>query len=150
MSAVSEIQKHMDAELSWIVDETVSNTFKTMKDENGKVKRFVICQAVGKAVAETLIERLEPEKVQAAGLTVEEFARLADDTIKRMPADVLERGSEGIASFAAEACLVYAQARLMGLESPYNPKPRMPYDDYWPFGNEGGFCNPRKLKMMGD
>jgi hypothetical protein len=47
----------------------------------------------------------------------------------------------------AEACILYAHDRLMGVKSAYKAE-RTYGDDYWPFGQEGGFCNPIKLKMM--
>jgi hypothetical protein len=146
MSAVEDIRRHMDAELGWIVSETVSSMFNNSET----VKRFVICQGVGRAVGQTLIERLGAEKVKAAGLTVEEFEKMADKSLHTMPDAVKDKGAQNIAGYAAEACLVYAQSRLMGMDSPYNPVPRRPHDDYWPFGQEGGFCNPMKLRLLND
>jgi hypothetical protein len=146
MSAIEDIRRHMDAEFSWIVSETVSNMFSNAES----VKRFVICQGVGRAVGETLIERLGADKVQTAGLTVGEFEKAADKSLNAMPESVKAKGAQSIATYAAEACLVYAQSRLMGMDSPYNPVPRRPHDDYWPFGQEGGFCNPMKLQLLHD
>jgi hypothetical protein len=145
MSAIEDIRRHMDAEFSWIVSETISNMF--IKAES--VKRFVICQGVGRAVGETLIERLGEDTVKAADLTVGEFEKAADKSLNAMPETVKAQGAQSIAAYAAEACLVYAQSRLMGMDSPYNPVPRR-YDDYWPFGQEGGFCNPMKLQLLHD
>jgi hypothetical protein len=39
------------------------------------------------------------------------------------------------------------EVRKMGMRSPY-VEPLRIWDDYNPFANAGGFCNPMKLKMM--
>jgi hypothetical protein len=145
MSAATEINAQMDAELAWIVSETVSLQFRDAE----KVQRRIICKAVGNVVGSVLIERLG-DKAAKAEFTVEEFEKMAVDSISAMSDAILSKGSDHIGFYAAEACLVYAQARLMGLSSKYNPIPRRPYDDYWPFGLEGGFCNPMKLKMLNE
>lgn len=145
MNAANDIQGHMDHELTWIISETVSSLFRNTET----VQRRVICARVGNAVGQTLLGRLG-DRAKTAKFTVEEFEKLAVDSISSMGEEILSKGSDRIAFFAGEACLVYAQARLMGLKSPYNPVPKNPYDDFWPFGQEGGFCNPMKLQLLQD
>lgn len=144
ISAAANITKHLDHELHWIVDETVSNLFAAERPK--PLTRGELCKTVGKAVGETLIDRLGGE----TGLAIEEFEKLGLDSIMAMDKETLESGSLVVSRYVAEACVVYAQGRLMGMKSPYKTPPRNPNADYWPFGQEGGFCNPMKLKMLGD
>nr|WP_250807576.1 hypothetical protein [Neorhizobium tomejilense] len=136
------IDSHMDHEMAWIVEETTSILFRKNED----VKRGFLCGEVGKAVGQLLINRLGDD---ASDLTVDEFERVAVDSITAMTEEVFAGKSDAVSKFAARACVVYAFSRMMGMKSPYKPAYR--HDDgYWPFGQEGGFCNPMKLKMMGD
>lgn len=44
----------------------------------------------------------------------------------------------------SESFLLAAAAFLAGMPSPWAPREA----EYWPFGNEGGFCNPMKLQLL--
>lgn len=140
-SAAKNIRAHLDDELMWIVSETHSNVYRDVKS----VRRVDLCKTIGAAVGATLIER---EGENAEGMEISEFETLASDSISGMSEETLAAGSHVISMHVAEACVVFMECRKLGMRSPYIVK-RI-FDNYNPFGNEGGFCNPMKLKMMDD
>ncbi len=147
MSVLRSIDSHLDAEMLWIVKETASSLF----DKNGgTVKRGNLCKAIGRVVGEVLINRVG-DQVDRLGatrrLTVEEFERAGLDSLMGISDEGPRKDADAVILHVAEACILYAHVRLMGVKSAYNTE-RTYGDDYWPFGQEGGFCNPMKLKMM--
>lgn len=131
------VSRHLDAELLYIVQATISTlptpvSFRTFSDR------------LAEAVADVIHERVP----QSAAL-------FAAADLKPLSSGVFRSigGFEGfkansfdkIAGDLSFAWLTYIHALLLGA-----PSPRAKTDCYWPFGNEGGFCNPIKLKHLAE
>lgn len=142
ISVAEKIDRQMDKELYWIVTETSSVLFASSKT----VKRGDLCKAVGIAVGQVLLDR-EPE--YAEKIDIEEFEGVAWDAIRGMTEETFAGGSDTVARHVAEMCVAYFEVRKMGMRAAYETRPD-PMASYNPFGNEGGFCNPLKLKMLHD
>lgn len=128
-----------DVELGWIVQETlaaaipVKNSFRN------------VYEALADAVAMTLCER-EPTlqgKLLARDLYPIAFGYQVqrDEVWKKAPRfqqiqDIMP------------LWLAYAHLLMMGM--PPHTQLRNAWDTDWPFGQEGGFCNPMKLQLMRD
>ncbi len=141
MSVLEKIDRQMDKELSWILDETLALVFRETKT----VKRVDLCKAVARAIGSALLER---EGEAAKDIELSEFETLAWDASGKGE-EVLGKGSDKVGRHIAEMCVVFVEVRKMGMRSPYREKMSI-WPEYNPFGNEGGFCNPMKLKMMDD
>jgi hypothetical protein len=141
-----KIELQMDKELDWIVEETCSILFARAEDIGGVVKRGVLIDTVARVVAQSLLER-EPEF--AGRIDAKEFDGIARDAICGMTEETLDLMSSGVAKHVAEMCVAYWELRKMGMRTTYETR-RDPMSDYNPFGNDGGFCNPMKLKMLYD
>jgi hypothetical protein len=133
--------RHLDKELHWILDETLAYIFREKKT----IRRVDLCKQVARSIGSALLER---EGEAAKEIEIEEFETLAYD-MAGMGAEVLGKGSDNVGFRVAEACVMFLEIRKMGMHSPYRQKPSI-WSDYDPFANEGGFCNPIKLKMMDD
>lgn len=138
------IDSHYDHELDWIITERREALFRGRET----VKRGAFCSEMGRIVGEVLIERLG-DKSEELELHPDDFAKVGLDSLYSMTDDVLAGKAEAVSRYVAEACIVYAIGRTRGLKSAYSDS-RKPSSEYWPFGQEGGFCNPMKLKMMDD
>ena len=143
MTIADDIARHLDKEMSWMVSEMTAELFRT----NEVVKRGQLCEAVGRLVGEIMIERLGPLEDGLLPFTVDEFGQLGLDSIKGMDEAIMSGKSDRASYHVAQACVAFACVRTMGMKSPYTQR-HVPGNDYWPFGQEGGFCNPMKLKSM--
>jgi hypothetical protein len=144
LSIQKKIERQMDKELDWIVGETCSILFARAQESGGVVKRGTIIDAVARVVGQCLLER---EPGFADEIDVREFDGVARDAIYGMTEETFELNSSGVAEHVAEMCVAYWEMRKMGMRTTYATR-RDPMSDYNPFGNEGGFCNPMKLKML--
>jgi hypothetical protein len=141
MTVAARIDRQLDHELHWIVTETVSGLFR----EASTVRRVDLCKTVGLAVGRVLLERMQKD---ARDLKLVEFERLGHEMAGKKD-ETVEGGPHVTAARVAEACVAFAEIRAMGMDSPYVRRPSLYDDSYNPFGNEGGFCNPVKLKNLG-
>jgi hypothetical protein len=138
-SVFDRIDRQMDEELSWILEETISLVFR----ESNTVKRIDLCKAVARSIGSALLAR---EGEAAKDIELSEFDTLAWDAAGKGE-DVLGKGSERVSRHIAEMCVAFVEIRKMGMRSPYREKMSI-WPEYDPFASEGGFCNPMKLKMM--
>ncbi|NTF16841.1 hypothetical protein G6L37_00180 [Agrobacterium rubi] len=149
-AVLDRIERHLDAELSWILTETSSAAFaNATADSDGTrtVKRGLLCKAIGAAIGSVLLER---EGDLSKDVELSEFEDLAWKAAGS-GSDLLGKESNTVSVSIAELCVSYMEMRKMGMPSPFPSRtPRSRLDDYNPFGNEGGFCNPRKLKALYD
>jgi hypothetical protein len=146
LSIQKKIDLQMDRELDWIVEETCSILFARAKENGAVVKRGTIIDAVASVVGRCLLDR-EPDF--ADKIDVKEFDGVARDAIYGMTDETFERLSSGVAQHVAQMCVAYWELRKMGMRTTYETR-RDPMADYNPFANEGGFCNPMKLKLLYD
>lgn len=149
MGAVFDrIDRQLDKELFWILTETSSELFRKAKEDgDGTVKRGVMCKAIASSIGSALMER---EGDLAKDVELSEFEEIAWKAAGS-GRELLGEDSDAICESIAELCVAYMEMRKMGIAAPYpGRKARSLEDNYWPFGNEGGFCNPMKLKMMDD
>lgn len=142
MSIADDIARHLDKEMSWIVKEGATRFFNDHDDP----KRGPFCESMGRIVGEIMIERLTSPGEHLVPFTVDEFGKVARDSIMGMSDDIKKGTSDSMCYHVAQACVAHACLRSMGVKSQYAPR-EVPGSDYWPFGQEGGFCNPLKLKM---
>ncbi len=149
MGAVFDrIERQLDKELFWILTETSSELFRKAKqDGDGTVKRGVMCKGIARSIGSALMDR---EGDLAKDVELSEFEEIAWKAAGSGK-ELLGEGSDAVAESIAELCVAYMEMRKMGIAAPYpGRKARRHTDDYNPFGNDGGFCNPMKLKMMDD
>lgn len=144
MSIADDIAQHLDKEMSWLVKESAARLFR----ENDDLKRGRFCEEIGRVVGEIMIERLGTPGEHLVPFTVEEFGKVGLDSIMGMSEGTKSADSDAVSYHVAQACVAHAFLRSMGVKSQYAPR-HVPGSDYWPFGQEGGFCNPRKLKELG-
>lgn len=141
-----KIDLQMDSELHWIVEETCATLFQRARESGDVVKRGMLIDVVARVVARSLAER-EPEFAER--IDVREFDAIARDAIHGMTEETFAGGSSAVAAHVAEMCVGYWEMRKMGMRTIYETRPD-PMAGYNPFANEGGFCNPMKLKMLYD
>jgi histone deacetylase complex regulatory component SIN3 len=137
----NEINSHKDAELQWIIQETI-NSF-TKNKENVTEDRFNIFnffKAVGVKIAETIADREGFNTVNHM-LTEKEAGNYLWNSYKakypEMKNIIHKNYDELILPFLDElinSALLRARVPL-----------QIQAEEYWPFGQEGGFCNPNKL-----
>lgn len=140
------IHRQMDKEFYWILHEIQTQLFQEYRDRDEKMTRGKFCEGVAKKIGALLIAR---EGEAAKGIEIEEFRMVGYDAIYGITEEISAGGSTAVAEHVAEMCVAFMEVRKMGVRSPYLEKPKI-WDDYNPFANEGGFCNPMKLKMMDD
>jgi len=131
-------QMQHDPELDWIVQETVDHATSTRHSLRS------VFEALSNVVAATLHER---EPALAPLLTADDLYAMAVAHWRTKPDSWTQLPRHAQAADILPVWLAYAQMRLMGMPSPWARPAR---DAYWPFGQEGGFCNPRKLKMLAE
>jgi len=112
-----------------------------------KVRTWDLLAEIGRSVGQLLIERNTNAKFT---LNTQEFVLLAREIgFSSESHDIpKERTVEELALMVAEAAIHYAALRQLGLPSILKQEKSEPV--YWPFGQEGGFCNPMKIKMMNE
>jgi hypothetical protein len=140
------IRRQMDKEFHWFLHEISSQLFREYRERDEKMTRGKFCEGVAKRIGGLLIDR---EGEAAKGIELKEFEMVGYDAIYGINDEISAAGSDAVALHVAEMCVAFLEVRKMGVRSPYLEKPKI-WDDYNPFANEGGFCNPMKLKMMDD
>ena len=129
--------QHNDAEMQWILQEVLSNLFKNKQ----AVKRGHLAESIGRAIFGVITER-----VPKIGLTRYELEQTALDFLTNMPEKQNHTAQDTI-FYLANNLLAYCSLRSLGLKSRFEEKAAQ---EYWPFGQDGGFCNPIKLKILED
>lgn len=140
------IRRQMDKEFLWYLDEIQTMLFREYRERGEKMTRGKFCEGVARKIGALLIDR---EGAAAKGIEIKEFEMVGYDAIYGISDEISNGGSTAVAEHVAEMCVAFMEVRKMGVRSPYLEKPKI-WDDYNPFANEGGFCNPMKLKMMDD
>ena len=128
-----------DAEWRWILDETAQHHASL-----GPLSFRALAQALARVAAPALIER-DP-RLQGR-LDVDSLAQIASGVASSRGADWIRTASLSDTTEAlSDAFLLFAALLLSFMPNPYAARQAEP----WPLGNEGGFCNPMKLKMLDD
>lgn len=138
----AEINSHKDPELQWLVQETIALFFKNKNNlKNGTFKPINLFKFVGNKVTETIAQR-EGFNDKNHMLTAQEAGDYLWRSYKEIYPDKSPKHKsydEMIMPFLdplINACLLRTRVPI-----------QTNYDDgYWPFGQEGGFCNPNKFK----
>ena len=148
----AEVDAHKDAELSWIIQEKIEQfrQDKSNFSEDGRFYRYTLYKKVGLEVNDVIVER-ENVKGDKYLLGEKEAADCLWDSYKeQFPNDgtpqTWSHWDDLVFPFLDS--LIYKS--LLRIRVPRVIQSKDPYDNYWPFGQEGGFCNPMKLKMMDD
>jgi hypothetical protein len=130
-------EMHRDAEMSFIIQSTISDLPK-------KLSFRVFSEALQDIFTSVLHDR---EPASADLFKASDLSSVSSKVFgaKGTTDWFFEVPRETSANTLVAAWLVYVHSLLLGA-----PSPREEHDTYWPFGNEGGFCNPMKLKMMDD
>jgi len=131
------IASHDDVEWRWLLSETAQSLADT-----GPFNFRQLATDLAAIAASALVERdgRLAGKVRAQDLTEVAFALFrthpglwGKDVALRTTVDAL-----------GQAFLLASATFLMGVPSPWAPQEQA----YWPFGQEGGFCNPMKLQHL--
>lgn len=141
MDVLKFAELNSDSELNYIVTEGV----RSLVESTEKVTRGQCCDLTAKLVFETINERY-PE--YAEKFSEYEIVNVARDIFHAM--SVRDAGYLVLYPQIATRLLHYMSVRLMGVQSSYVDPSLEERDSYSPFGQEGGFCNPMKLKILGE
>ena len=133
----------LDPELQWAAHELASS-YDRSERENGRVPTVLgltaaYCPTVADMVAERLgcthsFERLSAKKA----------ANIGSDALIKLDAEQ-KLGFEARIDLAARFVVAAAKMRAVSPDLSTSSE-----TFYWPFGSEGGFCNPRKLQELED
>ena len=128
----------LDPELQWMASERASAFSKRALADNLAVSVFRMAKSYCPVIADAVAERLgaisTSEKLGAS-----EAANLGANALNRLDPD-FKLGFHGRVDLAAR--VVAAAAKLRFLSPVFAEDPSA---HYWPFGQDGGFCNPGKL-----
>jgi hypothetical protein len=131
------VAAHRDQEMSYIIQSTISGLPQ-------KYSYRLFAETMAEAFTSTLHER---EPASAALFNANDLYDIFTSVFSTKGKNdwFWSTNHEDAAHTLVFAWLTYVHSLLLGA-----PSPRTTYDDYNPFANEGGFCNPRKLKMLDD
>lgn len=145
----AEVNSHNDAELLWLIQSSIE-FFKQKPSnlKNGQFNRFSLYKTVAIVIADTIAER-EGFSDKLHKLTEKEAAHyLWSSYSEKFPKSATEQEwkswEELIIPFM-DSLIYQALLRTRVPLQEYNP-----IEEYWPFGQEGGFCNPNKQNMITD
>lgn len=133
---------HLDPEAQWVATETAAE-YSRQRREQGKSSTIIgMARAYGSAIANLVAERLgvsAPERM----LSESEAANIGADALVRLDP---EQKMDALSRVDLAARFVMAAAKVRAI----SPKPVQSAGvaEYWPFGQEGGFCNPNKLDAL--
>jgi hypothetical protein len=146
MNLVKFADQNLDAELMFIITEGVRNFVEKKSSEKNGATRCQCCDLTAKLVFETICERYRDH---ADKFSQYEIEKVAHDIFQAI--ETKDVGYLSLYPQIAERLLHYMSVRLMGVRAAYvDPRAEPHRNGYWPFGQEGGFCNPMKLKMLHD
>jgi hypothetical protein len=126
-----------DVEWRWLLTETAQGMAA-----QGPFNFRQLATALAGIAASALVEREPRLAGKVRGQDLYEVARAfahsqPDGWIAQAPLPV-------VVEALSQAFLLASATFLMGVPSPWAPREA----GYWPFGNEGGFCNPIKLQHL--
>lgn len=139
----AEINHHNDAELLWFISSTIElfkqnpNNFK-----DKQFNRFSLYKKVGIVIAVAIAQR-EGFDDKNHQLSSSEAAQcLWSSYVEKYPQANQECNTyeEVVCPFVDNLIYKALLRTRVPLQEPVN--------EYWPFGAEGGFCNPNKLSML--
>jgi hypothetical protein len=131
----------LDPELQWVAIETATRFSREQKALGKKASLLAVAASYCPVVAEMVAERMDAT-LSSEQLSAEEATRIGSDALINLDP---ERKLEFDARVELAARFVMAAAKLRAL----SPELSNHYPPgYWPFGMEGGFCNPMKLQML--
>lgn len=126
-----------DTEWRWLLAETAQTLAA-----KGPLSFRQLARELSNVAAMALVER-EPRL--AGALRPEDFQEIASAFARTQPQGwIAEAPLSTMVDALSETFLVAAAAFLAGMPSPWAARET----EYWPFGNEGGFCNPMALKLL--
>lgn len=128
-----------DAELDWFVQETVEHAI-TIKNSFRNVYT-----ALAEQIAATLRMR---EPALRGKLNAADLYAIATGTQGQRDAAWHQAPRHQQIQDILPLWLAYAHLLMMGM--PAHTQNVNDRETYWPFGQEGGFCNPMKLQLMRD
>ena len=128
----------MDTEMYWIVQETLS----TATQQKNSFRH--VFSSLADMFAAALIER---DPALDGRLEGSHLYKLAAEHSATRSEDWKAASRTVQARDILHIWLSFVQMLRMGMPSPW-AKPES--DGYWPFGQEGGFCNPMKLKLLNE
>jgi len=138
------LKLNLDPELMFIISEGVGNFVEAARNDTKGPSRGQCCDLTAKLVFETICER-HPDLAER--FSEYEIRKVANDIFQAI--ENKDVGYRTLYPQIAERLLHYMHVRLMGVPAAYvDPRTERLHDSYWPFGQEGGFCNPMKLKMQ--
>jgi len=146
MHPLQFVNSNLDAELMFIITEGVRNFVEKKSPEENGATRGQCCDLTAKLVFETICERYPDHAVKFSQYEIEKVAHDIFQVI-----ETKDVGYLALYPQIVERLLHYMSVRLMGVRAAYvDPRAETHHGSYWPFGQEGGFCNPMKLKMLHD
>lgn len=129
---------HLDPELQWIASESASAFSKRALATNQAVSVYRMAKSYCPAIAEAVAERLGATSLSEK-LGASEAANLGANALSRLDPD-FKLGFHGRVDLAARVVAAAAKLRFLSPVFAENASAQ-----YWPFGQDGGFCNPNKL-----
>jgi hypothetical protein len=143
----AEVNSHNDAEMLFLIQSTIES-FKANENnfKDGKFNTFSFFKKVGVVIAEAIAER-EGFSDKYHKLTEKEAGDYLWKSYKEKDPDSSKeyKNWEELICPHVDALIYNA---LLRTRVPLQDS--APGQDYWPFAQEGGFCNPNKLSMMED
>lgn len=129
----------LDPELQWAATELAETYARRQREAGRRFSTGAFTVAFCPAVAELVADRLGAS-IASERLTPAEASLIGSNALVRLDPDQL-LGFQARVELAARFVVAAAKLRAVspvsheGLNS-----------DYWPFGMDGGFCNPNKLR----
>lgn len=138
----AEVNHHKDAELLWLIESSIECFKKDEKNfKDGKFNTFSFYKKIGIVVAIAIAEREgfvdkyhQLTEQEAANYLWKSYSQNSQSTDKEY-----KSFEELVWPFIDD--LIYQS--LLRTRVPLVQENTI--NDYWPFGQEGGFCNPNKL-----
>ncbi|MBU9200118.1 hypothetical protein KTD31_01705 [Burkholderia multivorans] len=133
----------LDPEIQWVATEMAEVFAQTRRHAGQKFSTMEFTRAFCPAVADLVAERYGVTNASNR-LTAKEAGDIGSDALVEFDPDQA-LGFIKRVDLAARVVMSAAQLRAIRAVQPSEV-----YGGYWPFGVEGGFCNPHKLSQLGD
>ncbi|HDR9105463.1 TPA: hypothetical protein QDB04_002304 [Burkholderia vietnamiensis] len=133
----------LDPEIQWVATEMAEVFAQKRRDAGQKFSTMEFTRAFCPAVADLVAERHGVTNATKR-LTAKEAGDIGSDALVEFDPD---QNLGFIKRVDLAARFVVSAAQLRAIRA---VQPAEIYGGYWPFGVEGGFCNPNKLSELGD